>query len=74
LRRRIGEIDKKIDRLADLVSEMRTPDALLRHIETLENERARLQGVLESMEEERATSRSCAISPRPTCATCYAAW
>lgn len=56
-KRRIGEIEKKIGRLADLVSETRTPAALLRQIETLEDERDRILQSLESMESERAAAR-----------------
>ncbi len=57
LKRRISEIEKKVARLADLVSETRTPDALLRQIEALEDERDGLVGCLDGLESERAASR-----------------
>ncbi|MEW6612723.1 MAG: recombinase family protein [Pseudomonadota bacterium] len=58
MKRRIAEIDKKTARLADLVSETRTPEALLRQIEALEDERTRLLESLESMENERIAARA----------------
>ena len=58
MKRRITEVEKKIGRLADLVSETRSPEALLRQIEALEDERGRLIESLEGMESERVATRA----------------
>lgn len=42
-KRRLVEIDKKVSRLADLISESSKPGALLRQIESLEGEREGIQ-------------------------------
>ncbi|MGK9452720.1 recombinase family protein [Acidithiobacillus caldus] len=56
--RRIAEIDKKIFRLSDLLSETTAPGALLRQIEVLESERDQLQMSLESVEAEESMART----------------
>ena len=57
MKRRIAEIDMKTSRLADLMSETSAPNALLRQIEALEEERSSISGMLESMESDRAAAK-----------------
>ena len=58
IKRRIVELDKKIGRLADLVSETSAPEALLRQIETLEDERTRATESVASLETDRAIAKT----------------
>ncbi|WP_297455523.1 hypothetical protein [Ferrovum sp.] len=56
-KRRISEIEKKISRLTELVAETRAPEALLRQIETMEDERTKLVSSLDNLESDRAVTR-----------------
>ncbi len=58
IKRRIGEIDKKTARLADLMSETSAPVALLRQIEVLEDERGRLAESLTGIEADAGMRRA----------------
>ncbi|MDR1853576.1 MAG: recombinase family protein [Azoarcus sp.] len=57
LRRRVVEIDRQTSRLAELAADTRTPAALLRQIEALEDERERIAATIEREERERASAR-----------------
>ena len=58
LKRRITEIDKKIARLADLLSETSAPAALLRQVEGLEEERDRLAITLAGIEADSSFAKT----------------
>ena len=57
LRRRVAEIDRKTARLADLAADAKAPDALIRQIEGLEAERARISETLENFDADTETAK-----------------
>ena len=58
MKKRIAEIDRKTARLADLISETSAPDALLRQIEALEEEREKIAASIEGIEADKAAARA----------------
>lgn len=58
MKRRAGEIERKIGRLADLISETTAPTALLRQIEVLESARDELLARIDGLESERTMARA----------------
>lgn len=58
MKRRAVEIERKIGRLADLISETTAPAALLRQIEVLESERDELLARIDGLESERTMART----------------
>ncbi|MCX8016498.1 MAG: recombinase family protein, partial [Rhodocyclaceae bacterium] len=57
-RRKIGDLEKRIARLANLLSETATPAALLRQIEVLEAERSEMIATLENHESDASMARA----------------
>ena len=58
LKRRLGEIDRQIERLAGLIAETTAPAALLRSIEKLEGERETVSAMLASLEADQRTQKT----------------
>lgn len=58
MKRKVADIEKRIARLTNLLSETTAPEALLRQIETLEAERAGMLAALESQTADASMARA----------------